>query len=341
MRKILSAVIGTAMVAASPALLAQETAYPARPIKLVVAFGPGSVNDAMARELAKTLYNELGQPVIVENKPGAGGVVGTDYVAKSAPDGYTLGFGTSSQLVMNVGLQKSLPFDVERDLTPIGLVSRTPLALAVPASGANSLAELVKQAKSKSQPMTYSSSGVGSINHIAGAAFARAAGVELMHVPYKGAATAAADLAVRTVKPTDLDLISRRLARVPLGVYASRAYLRRRGVPGDDGDLQGHDVVLYDRPFRGDGRTLCGVSTAYARVAMEVNSGLMLLQAVRAGMGLGELQVRMAETHPELVRIWPERTERVDVWLVLHADLARTARVRAVVDAIVEAFDTQ
>jgi Transcriptional regulator len=150
-----------------------------------------------------------------------------------------------------------------------------------------------------------------------------------------------ADLAVRTVKPTDPDLISRRLARVPLGVYASRAYLQRRGVPGDDGDLQGHDVVLYDRPFRGDGRTLCGVSTAYARVAMEVNSGLMLLQAVRAGMGLGELQVRMAETHPELVRIWPERTERVDVWLVLHADLARTARVRAVVDAIVEAFDTQ
>lgn len=199
MRKILSAVIGTAMVAASPALLAQETAYPARPIKLVVAFGPGSVNDAMARELAKTLYNELGQPVIVENKPGAGGVVGTDYVAKSAPDGYTLGFGTSSQLVMNVGLQKSLPFDVERDLTPIGLVSRTPLALAVPASGANSLAELVKQAKSKSQPMTYSSSGVGSINHIAGAAFARAAGVELMHVPYKGAATAAADLAAGRV----------------------------------------------------------------------------------------------------------------------------------------------
>jgi len=89
-----------------------------------------------------------------------------------------------------------------------------------------------------------------------------------------------ADLAVRTVKPTDPDLISRRLARVPLGVYASRAYLQRRGVPGDDGDLQGHDVVLYDRPFRGDGRTLCGVSTAYARVAMEVNSGLMLLQAV-------------------------------------------------------------
>jgi len=199
MRKILLAVLGTAAFATSSIALAQESAYPSRPIRLIVAFGPGSVNDAMARELAKTLYSELGQTVIVENKPGAGGVVGTDYVAKAAPDGYTLGFGTSSQLVMNVGLQKTLPFDVERDLTPIGLVSRTPLALAVPSSGANSLADLVKQAKGRSQSMTYSSSGVGSINHIAGAAFARAAGVDLMHVPYKGAATAAADLAAGRV----------------------------------------------------------------------------------------------------------------------------------------------
>ncbi|AZG09414.1 tripartite tricarboxylate transporter substrate binding protein [Pigmentiphaga sp. H8] len=199
MRTILLAVLGTAMLSTSPAPRAQEPAYPARPIRLIVAFGPGSVNDAMARELAKTLYGELGQPVIVENKPGAGGVVGTDYVAKAAPDGYTLGFGTSSQLVMNVGLQKSLPFDVERDLTPIALVARTPLALAVPANGPGSLADLVKAAKGRAQSITYSSSGVGSINHIAGAAFARAAGIDLMHVPYKGAAVAAADLAAGRV----------------------------------------------------------------------------------------------------------------------------------------------
>jgi len=85
MRTILLAVLGTAMLSTSPALRAQEPAYPARPIRLIVAFGPGSVNDAMARELAKTLYGELGQPVIVENKPGAGGVVGTDYVARRRP----------------------------------------------------------------------------------------------------------------------------------------------------------------------------------------------------------------------------------------------------------------
>jgi len=148
-----------------------------------------------------------------------------------------------------------------------------------------------------------------------------------------------ADLAVRTVKPTSPDLISRRLARRQLGVYASRSYLRRRGEPMQDAALQGHDVVLYDRPMGpSDGRQLCGVPTGNARVALEVNSGLMMLEAVRAGIGLGELPVQMAEGDPELVRVWPERSDRIDVWLVLHADLSRTARVRAVADAIVEAF---
>ncbi|VCU69796.1 Tripartite tricarboxylate transporter family receptor [Pigmentiphaga humi] len=192
--------LALAMLACLPAVSQAQQAYPSRPIRLIVAFGPGSVNDAMARELAKTMYTYLGQPVVVENKPGAGGVVGTDYVAKAAPDGYTVGLGTSSQLVMNVGLQKTLPFDVDRDLAPIGLVSRTPLALAVRADGPGSLADLVKLAKeSKAQHLTYSSSGVGSINHIAGAAFAQQAGVDMLHVPYKGAAAAAADLAAGRV----------------------------------------------------------------------------------------------------------------------------------------------
>ncbi len=173
---------------------AQDT-YPIKPVRLIVAFGPGSVNDAMARELAKYMYGYLGQPVIVENKPGAGGIVGTDYVAKALPDGYTVGFGTSSQLVMNIGLQKTLSFDVDKDITPIGLISRTPLALVVKADGPGSLAELIKQAKAKPGAMTFASSGVGSINHISGEAFSRQAGIEMVHVPYKGAAAAATDLA--------------------------------------------------------------------------------------------------------------------------------------------------
>ncbi|MEK7948748.1 LysR substrate-binding domain-containing protein [Pigmentiphaga sp. YJ18] len=148
-----------------------------------------------------------------------------------------------------------------------------------------------------------------------------------------------ADIAVRTVKPTSPDLIARRLARRQIGVYASRDYLCRRGVPAMDAALKGHDVIRYDRAIGPlDGARLGGVSTGNARVALEVNSGLMMLEAVRAGLGLGELAVLMAQDDPDLVRVWPERTERLDVWLVLHADLNRTARVRAVADAIIAAF---
>ena len=172
-----------------------QSAYPTKPIRLIVAFGPGSVNDAMARELAKSLYESLGQTVVVENKPGAGGITGTDFVARAAPDGYTLGFGTSSQLVMNVGLYKKLAFDVDHDIKPIGLVSKTPLALVVKGDGPATLSDLVKQAKAKPDSFTFASSGVGSINHISGEAFARQAAIKIVHVPYKGATAAAIDLA--------------------------------------------------------------------------------------------------------------------------------------------------
>jgi hypothetical protein len=109
------------------AAMAQE--YPNKPVKLIVAFGPGSGNDIIARELAQHMSTLLGQSMVVENRPGGGGSLGTDVVAKAAPDGYTIGLGTSSQMVMNVGQFKTLPFDVERDLRAIGLVARTPMVL--------------------------------------------------------------------------------------------------------------------------------------------------------------------------------------------------------------------
>ena len=126
---VLAAIAGATLLAAVPALHAQTAAYPNKPIRLVVAFGTGSGNDIIARDLARYMSDILGQSMVVENRTGGGGSVGTDAVAKAAPDGYTIGLGTSSQLVMNVGLYKSLPFDVERDLRSIGLVARTPLVL--------------------------------------------------------------------------------------------------------------------------------------------------------------------------------------------------------------------
>ena len=147
-----------------------------------------------------------------------------------------------------------------------------------------------------------------------------------------------ADLAVRSLRPTSPDLISRHLKRMETGIYASRHYLKRHGEPQPGTALAGHDVVMYQRAIHLN-TTLCGESSANARVAMEVNSGLMMIEAVCAGLGLGELLTHMGDAQPQLQRVWPERSEPYDMWLVLHSDLNRTARVRAVADAIIAVYE--
>jgi len=194
-RRRFNATLGAAALA--PALStgarAQET-WPARPLRIVVAFAPGSGNDNIARQIAPKLAEALGQPVTVENRPGAGGVIGTDAVAKAAPDGYTLGLGTSSQLVMNPALTPRLPFDIERDLTMVGLISRTQLLLAGKKDGPADLRSLVQAARAAPGKFSYGSAGIGSISHIVGEAFGKAAQVELLHVAYKGNGPAMQDL---------------------------------------------------------------------------------------------------------------------------------------------------
>ncbi|HWX01592.1 LysR family transcriptional regulator [Collimonas sp.] len=148
-----------------------------------------------------------------------------------------------------------------------------------------------------------------------------------------------ADLAVRTVRPGNPDLIARHLRRLEVGLYAADSYLQLRGEPQPGTALAGHDLVVYQQgtaSYQGD--ALCGEAIGNARIAMEVNSGLMLIEAVCAGLGIGELPTHMADRDPRLVRIWPQRSEGYDAWLVLHGDLNRTARVRAVADAIIEAY---
>lgn len=174
---------------------ANAQAYPSKPIKLVVAFGTGSGNDIIARELARHMGEILGQSVVVENRTGGGGAIGTNAVAQAAPDGYTIGLGTSSQLVMNVGLYKALPFDVEKDLRSVGLVSRTPLVLVASTAMPKTLKGLIAHAKANPGKVTYGSGGAGSISHVVGEAFARATDTSLLHVPYKGNGPALVDLA--------------------------------------------------------------------------------------------------------------------------------------------------
>jgi tripartite-type tricarboxylate transporter receptor subunit TctC len=187
-------VAAAALAAAALPARAQD-AWPSRTVRIVVSFAPGSGNDIIARQLAPRLAESLGQSFIVENRAGGGGLIGTEAVVRAAPDGYTLGLGTSSQLVMNPALLPKLPFDVERDLVTIGLVSRTQMVLAARRDGPADLRELVARARSAPGKVSYGSGGNGSISHIVGETFARAAGVELLHVPYKGNGPAMQDLA--------------------------------------------------------------------------------------------------------------------------------------------------
>lgn len=145
-----------------------------------------------------------------------------------------------------------------------------------------------------------------------------------------------ADLAIRTVRPTEPDLVSRHLARRASGLYASKKYLKQHGAPAQADGLAGHDIVRFHAAVMTRQEThLAGMPISGARVTMEVNTGLALQQAVRAGLGIGELPVHMADGDPQLVRLLPDKVHQYDVYLVMHGDLHRSARVRAVADAIV------
>ena len=162
-------------------------AYPDRPIKLVVALAPGGPADTAARVFAPYLAEQLGQNVVIENRTGASSVIGTESVVRSAADGYTLLFGSSSSFAVNPAVMKNLRFEVQKDLKLVGLVSHTPHVLVVRASlAANSPADLVALAKSRPKQLNFSSPGVGSANHLAGELFKTLAGIDAVHVPYKG-----------------------------------------------------------------------------------------------------------------------------------------------------------
>jgi tripartite-type tricarboxylate transporter receptor subunit TctC len=174
--------------------------WPNRPIKLIVPFEPGASNDIIGRVLAQKLGALFGQSVIVENKSGAGGTLGTDYVTKSAPDGYTLLFASIS-ITTNAAMRKSLPYDPVKDLQPIGEVGAGPLAVVVANDvKAKTLQEFIALARAKPKSINYGSAGVGGINHLGTELFAQAAKIELTHIPYKGMGPAFNDLMAGTLQ---------------------------------------------------------------------------------------------------------------------------------------------
>ena len=174
--------------------MAAVPAYPSKPLRLVTGSAPGGGSDFVARALAEKLSERLAQTVLVDNRPGAGGSIGADVVAKANPDGYTLLLNTGSAIAVNPALQPQ-PYDVKRDFAPVMLVSRAPFVLAVhPSLAAKSVTELVALLKAQPKKYSYASSGMGAMSHLAMELFKNNAGVNVVHVPYRGSAPAAVDL---------------------------------------------------------------------------------------------------------------------------------------------------
>ncbi|SIQ52170.1 tripartite tricarboxylate transporter substrate binding protein [Pseudacidovorax sp. RU35E] len=169
-------------------------AYPERPVRLVVPFAPGGGTDAIARTLGQEMGKDLGQPVIVDNKPGAGTMIGTDNVAKSPPDGYSVVVASFAHAV-NPALQPKLPYGSNAALTPVMLIGRGPNVLVVRSdSPYKSVADVVAAARARPDKLSYASQGTGTSAHLAGEMLANLAGIKLVHVPYKGAGPALTDL---------------------------------------------------------------------------------------------------------------------------------------------------
>jgi tripartite-type tricarboxylate transporter receptor subunit TctC len=200
-------------VFAAQTALAQQN-YPSKTITLIVPFAAGGTTDVIGRVIAEGMQVVLGQPVVVENRAGAGGSLGTAEIAKAAPDGYTIGMGTASTLAINPATYRNLPFDVLTDLAPIGNIAAVPNIMAInPTVKAGNIAELVALARNEPGKLSYASPGYGSVAHLLGEQFKTATGIQMQHIPYKGMGPALTDVLGGQVQvmfdnlPTSLEVV--------------------------------------------------------------------------------------------------------------------------------------
>lgn len=211
--KRVAAALAFGLLALTTPAIAQD-AYPSRPITLIVPFAPGGSTDAIGRIVAEGLRQALGQTVVVENRAGAGGSIGTAAIAQAEPDGYTIGIGTASTLAINPAVYKNLSFDVLTDLVPIGGIAEVPNIMSVnPSVEATDMAAFIALARAHPGEFSYASAGNGSVSHLLGEQFKLATGTDLVHVPYKGVGPALIDAVGGQVEviydnlPTSLSLV--------------------------------------------------------------------------------------------------------------------------------------
>ena len=298
---VVSSLVAAAALAVA-ALPASAQTWPAKPITLVVTYAAGGGADAMARLLAPRLSQELGQPVVVDNRPGGSGQIGAAQVARSAPDGYTLMFDASSYAV-NPALFPKLPYDTEQAFKPIGIVALFPnVILVTPGFPAKTVAELVGAAKAGRDAVSYASSGNGSAQHLAGALFESLTGVEMLHVPYKGGGPALNDVLGGQV-PVLFGNIASTLPHIRAGKLRALAVTGAKRSPllpevptAAEAGVKGYEVYEWN------------VLAAPARTPEAVLTRLS--EALRKALATPEVKSRIDALGGEIVGGTPQAAER-------------------------------
>lgn len=237
------------------AVAAHAQAWPTKPVKLVVSYPPGGTLDAVARTIATPLAQRLGQPVVVDNRAGAGGAIGGDLVAKSAPDGYTVLLDASNH-AQNPALRSKMPFDTLRDLAPVSLLVKVPNVLVVnPATPIRTVQDLIAQARAKPGEINFASSGNGSAQHLAAEQFSAMAGVRMTHVAYKGGGPALTDVMAGQV-PVFFGSLASSLAYIQGGKLRAVAVTGRARAPVlpevptvAESGLPGYEVYEWNAVF--------------------------------------------------------------------------------------------
>lgn len=271
---------------------AQAENYPSRPIHLIVPFAAGGASDILARLIGKELGEKLGGTVVVEDRPGAGGNLGSDYVANSSPDGYTLVLGSVGTHAINSSLYAHMPYDPVKDFTPISLLANVPTVLVVNAKlPIRSVRELVSYAKANPGKLNYASAGIGTTQQLAGELFKMKTGIDIVHVPYKGGGPAVADLLAGQVQmmfpniPVVAQQIKAGYLR-PLGVAAARRSAALPDVPtiAEAAGIDSFDVATWFGILGPAGMSKDTVSRLNAALAEAVENGAIKSKFAQLGL---------------------------------------------------------
>jgi tripartite-type tricarboxylate transporter receptor subunit TctC len=292
-----------AAAGALAAVLAHAQGYPNRPVRLIVPFAPGGFTDVVARILGQKLSAALGQNFIIENKAGAGSTIGTDFVAKSAPDGYTLVM-VSSTHVISPWLYRAMPYDALKSFAPVGkLVDSAYVLLVNPKVPASNVQEFIKLARAAPDTLHYASSGNGSAQHLMGGLFVSMAGAPLKHIPYRGSAGATTDLVAGVVESSFAG-VPNALSQVPQGRLKALAVTTARRIPQlpDVPTMQEAGVAGYDASVW---LALLAPAGTPRDVVMKLNTEIARLMAQpETAKALSDAGVEVAPSSPEALSLY-------------------------------------